>query len=76
MPARRDSKRDSLLAKKMKLEEEKKVIDLSIQSRLRDPKKFLECDSAFTSEFHLTNEFTKKYEYKMQGKLKDVQYQV
>ena len=57
---------------RMKLEDEKKVIDLNIQSRLRDPKMYLECDSAFTSEFHLTNEFTKKYEYRMQGKLSDI----
>lgn len=37
---------------------------------------FLECESAITNEFHLVNEFTEKYEYKMKGKLKEIQQQV
>ena len=37
-----------------------------------------ECDSAFgfAPEFYLVNEFTKKYEYKMQGKVKEIQHQI
>lgn len=53
-----------------------KPVDLSITSRRRDPTKYMEAEATFYSQFQLLDEFSKKYEYKMQGKLKNIQEQV
>lgn len=49
-------------------DEEDKRLDLHITRRLRNPEAFIESESAFDSQFTLMNEFSNKYEYKMNGK--------
>ena len=43
------------------------MIDFNITRRVRNPGAFIESQSAFSSQFKLMNEFSKKYEYKMKG---------
>ena len=47
------------------MEEEKKLVDFSVNNRIRDPNMHLECEATFASEFKLMAEFTNKYEYRM-----------
>lgn len=51
---------------------EKELVKLEIQKRLRGPGMYLECEPAFNSQFQLINEFTGKYTYYMEGKVKDI----
>ena len=53
-------------------DKEKKLVDFSVSKRVREQNSFLECENAFVQKFQLVDEFTKKYEYRMQGKLKEV----
>ena len=53
-----------------------KLIDFNISKRVRDPEKFIESESPFTSQFQLSNEFTSKYEYFMTGKVAEIQFEV
>ena len=49
------------------------MIDLEVNSRIYDNKRNFEVESPFTSKFQLTDKFTKKYEYFMEGKVSEIQ---
>ena len=51
--------RSMTMAKQLLDAEEKQLIDFSLTSRPRDPKKFMETEATYYSKFQLVNEFSK-----------------
>ena len=48
------------------------MLEFHLSRRIRDPNAFIETESAFESQFKLMNEFSDKYEYKMQGNFEEI----
>jgi hypothetical protein len=62
----------SLATQKSISEPDEKLISLSVTKRARMGEKFMECEPNVPDHFELINEFTNKYEYFLEGRIRDI----